>query len=259
MRGNFSRPGPGSAGRRRSRRGTSQISEREVGWCVGDCLAKVLAVTDATQLSSWSQRNRLSFLLALNLCLIGALAVVGLTAGSVSVLAAAGDTVADSVALLLGLIAVILRDRKPDHPNAQRPIGVVALINSAALLAMTGLVAVESIQRLHQHAAEVRGLPMLIVSVVTMLVLLAGAWILGASAATEDLHMRSVLLDTLADAAAAAGVAIAGAIIAATGRYQWLDPVIALVICTLILIASSHLVIKAVASLRGTDIDFDND
>jgi Co/Zn/Cd efflux system component len=95
---------------------------------------------------------------------------------------------------------------------------------------VTVLVAVESLRRLEQETAEVRDLPMVIVSVVTMLVLFAGVLVLGASAATEDLHTHSVLLDTLADAGAAAGVAIASAIIAATNRHQWLDPVIALVI-----------------------------
>lgn len=209
--------------------------------------------------SRWSQRARLSIVLILNVCLIGALVAVGVRAHSVGVLAAAGDTVADSVALMLGLLAVFLRDRNPDRPDAHRPIGVVALINSASLLVMTVLIAVESIRRLIEHTAEPRGLPMLIVSVVTMLVLLLGAWVLGASATTEDLHMRSVMIDTLADAGAAAGVAIAGAVIAATGRFQWLDPAIALLVCVLVTIASTHLVIKAVASLRGADVDFDGD
>jgi|GEM_PF-4096041 cobalt-zinc-cadmium efflux system protein len=36
--------------------------------------------------------------------------------------------------------------------------------------------------------------------------------------------MRSVLLDTLADGGAAAAVAVAGAIVAATQRFYWLDP-----------------------------------
>lgn len=75
---------------------------------------------------------------------------------------------------------------------------MVALINSASLRVMTVLVAVESIRRLIEHTAEPRGLPMPIVSLATMVVLLIGAWVLGASASTEDLHIRSVLIDTLA-------------------------------------------------------------
>lgn len=54
-------------------------------------------------------------------------------------------------------------------------------------------------------------------------------------------------------------MAVAGAVIAATGGFQWLDPVIALAVCVLVTIASTHLVIKAVAALRGADVDFDAD
>ena len=109
------------------------------------------------------------------------------------------------MALLLGLLAVYLRDRNPTRPDAHRPIGVVALINGASLLVLT------------------------------------------------------LLVDTLADAGAAAGVAVAGAVIAATGRYHWLDPAIALLVCVLVTVAATHVIAKAVASLRGVEVDFDDD
>ncbi|OBJ39260.1 hypothetical protein A5621_01580 [Mycobacterium colombiense] len=173
-----------------------------------------------------SQRRRLGIVLGLNISLITALVVVGLAAHSVGVIAAAGDTAADSVALVLGLIAVTVRDRTA-YAWRSVAIPVVALINGGALLVVAALIAAESIRRLARGVPEVRGLPVLIVSAVTMAVLLAGAWVLGASAANEDLYMRSVLLDTLADAAAAGAVAIAGAVIALTGRFFWLDSVLA--------------------------------
>jgi cobalt-zinc-cadmium efflux system protein len=100
---------------------------------------------------------------------------------------------------------------------------------------------------------------MVIVSVVTVVVMLAGAVVLGRSAADEDLHMRSVLLDALADAAAAAGIAIAGVVILATGSLFWLDPVLALAVSALIAVAAVQLVVKALAALRGQDIDFADD
>lgn len=206
----------------------------------------------------WSQRRRLSVVLVLNVGLIAALVVVGLASGSIGVLSAAGDTVADSVALVLGLAAVSIRDRHPDREVGTRAIGAVALVNAVGLLVVTGFVVAESVSRL-RSATTVQGLPMLVVSLVTMVVLLVGAWVLGASAGQEDVHMRSVLLDTLADAAAAAGVAVAGAIIALTHRYYWLDPALALVIAVLVAVAAGHLIVKAVASLRGEQVDFDDD
>ena len=207
----------------------------------------------------FSQSRRLAIVLALNLAVIGGLVTVGIIASSVGVLAAAGDTVADSLALALGLIAVALRDRDPDHPRADRPIAIVALINATILLAVTVGVTVEAIVRLGEGSPAVLGLPMAVVSLITLAVMIAGALVLGLSAHHEDIHMKSVLLDTLADAAAAAGVLVAGVVIWISGGLYWLDPVVALILAAVIGYAGLRLAIQAVAALRGADIDFDND
>jgi cobalt-zinc-cadmium efflux system protein len=197
--------------------------------------------------------------LALNAALIVGLVIAAVLANSVSVLAAAGDTVADCFALVLGLIAIALRDRDPDHPHAQRPIAIAALVNATLLLAVTVTVTVEAVARLREGSPPVEGLPMLIVSLVTVVVMLTGAFVLGRSAAGEDLHMRSVLIDALADAAAAAAIAVAGVIILATGGLYWLDPVLALAVALLVAIAAIQLIVKAISALRGKHVDFDDD
>lgn len=207
----------------------------------------------------FSQRRRLAIVLALNLALIGGLVTVGIAARSVSVLAAAGDTFADSVALALGLIAVTLRDRNPDGLGANRPIAVVAVINATLLIAVTVGVAIEAIMRLVDGSPAVLGLPMAAVALITLGVMIAGALVLGLSAHREDIHMKSVLIDTLADAAAAAGVLAAGVIIWISGGLYWLDPVVALILAVVIGSTGSRLALHAVAALRGADIDFDND
>jgi cobalt-zinc-cadmium efflux system protein len=207
----------------------------------------------------WSQRRRILIVLALNAALIAGLVVAGILAHSVSVLAAAGDTVADCLGLILGLVAIALRDRDPDHPRANRPIAIAALVNAVLLLAVTATVVIEAVSRLLAGSPPVEGAPMVVVSLVTMVVMLAGAMVLGRSAADEDLHMRSVLLDALADAAAAAAIAIAGAVILFTGAFFWLDPVLALAVSVLIAVAAVQLVVKAIAALRGEDVDFDDD
>ena len=205
-----------------------------------------------------SQQARLSIVLGLNVALIAGLVGAGLRAHSVGVIAAAGDTAADSAALVMGLIAVTVRDRTT-HPKRSLAIPIVALINAGALLIVSVVIAVESVRRLVGGVPEVHGLPVLVVSVVTMFVLLLGAWVLGASAADEDIHMRSVLLDTLADAVAAGAVATAGAVIAFTGRFFWLDPALALVIAVIVAVPAAALCRKAIAALGGEDVDFDDD
>jgi cobalt-zinc-cadmium efflux system protein len=206
-----------------------------------------------------SQSRRLAIVLTLNLALIGALVTVGIAASSVGVLAAAGDTLADAVALGLGLVAVALRDRNPDRPRASRPIGVVALLNAGILIVVTIGVTLEAIVRLGEGSPAVPGLPMAVVGMVTLAVMVAGAFVLGLSAHREDIHMKSVLLDTVADAAAAAGVLVAGTIIWLSGGLYWLDPVIALLLAAVVGYAGTRLAIQAIAALRGAEIDFDND
>ena len=190
--------------------------------------------------------------LALNLLMIAGLVLAGLTAHSLGVLAAAGDFAADSVALMLGLMAVALRDR-PSRPAGyrSRTTTIVALINGTALLAVTVLVIVAAVGRLRHGTPPVQGRPVLIVSAISTLVMLAGAAILGLGAGQEDLHMRSVLLDTLADGAAAAAVAVAGAIIAATHRFYWLDPALAAVIAVVIGVAAVKLLADGIREVRS--------
>jgi len=52
----------------------------------------------------------------------------------------------------------------------------------------------------------------------------AGAIVLGRSAADEDLHLRSVLLDALAAATSATAIAAAGVIILVTNDVCWFRP-----------------------------------
>ena len=81
--------------------------------------------------------------------------------------------------------------------------------------------------------------------------MLVAAQILGKDAGKEDLHMRSVLLDTIADAAAAAGVAISGATIYLSGRLYWLDSAVALVIGIVIGFGAFRLLRDVVSALRN--------
>jgi cobalt-zinc-cadmium efflux system protein len=195
-----------------------------------------------------SQRRRLSIVLALNVSMIAAAVIVGFTAHSLSVLAAGGDYVADSVALLLGIIAVTIRDRARGHSRAPT---IVALINASALLVVTALVLIEAVRRLVHGTPEVHGLPVLIVSTIGTVVLVAGALVLGRDAGREDLHMRSVLLDTVSDALTSAAVAVTGGIIFFAHGLYWLDPVVAIVISLVVGAGALRLLRDVVRALPG--------
>ena len=173
------------------------------------------------------QETRLSLVLLLNLAMIGGLVVVGLSSHSLGVLAAAGDYIADSAAIVLGLIAIYISRHPHGYPKAT---SIVALINSVFLLAVTLFVIFGAIERLIGHTPEIEALPVIIVSVIGAIVMIAGIFILGNDDSKEDLHMRSVVLDTISDAVASAAVAITGGIILATKGFYWLDSAVALII-----------------------------
>ena len=180
--------------------------------------------------------------LALNVVLVTGLVVVGLTAHSLGVLAAGADYIADAAAIGVSLLAIRLSTRPP---TPRRPHGypkataLAASINGGWLLILSLLVIAGALDRLATGAPHVDGLPVLIVSGVASIVMVVGVVILGGDVDADDdvggdLNTRAVLLDTAADAAAAAGVAITGGVILATGGFYWLDPTAALVIAIVV-------------------------
>jgi cobalt-zinc-cadmium efflux system protein len=180
-----------------------------------------------------SRVKRLTVVLLLNLGLITALVIAGLAAHSLAVLAAGADYLADAGAIGVSLLAIWLASRPPSrarphgYPNATN---IAALVNAGWLLVLNIAIAAAAIQRLAEGTRPVEGLPVLIVSGIAAAVMLAGALVLRGDPdgedddGEEDLNVKAVLLDTAADAAAAAGVAVSGAVILGAGGWYWLDP-----------------------------------
>jgi cobalt-zinc-cadmium efflux system protein len=176
-----------------------------------------------------SRDARLGLVLSINLALVAGLVVVGVLAHSLGVLAAAADYVGDAAGVALSLVALRL-SRDSRHARAT---SYAALFNASFLLVVCILVAGEGVNRLVSGSPEVHGLPVLIVSVVAAAAMLVCARILGPIDA-DDFNMRSVLLDALADAAAAAGVAVSGAIILIAEGVYWLDAAVAVLISAVV-------------------------
>jgi cobalt-zinc-cadmium efflux system protein len=174
--------------------------------------------------------TRLSLVLAINLSMVAGLVLVGLLSHSIGVLSSAADYVGDAAGVGLSLVALKMSRRGDGHPRAT---SFAALVNASLLLLITLVVAAEAVNRLVNGSPEVRGLPVLIVSVVAAGAMILCARILG-SIESDDFNMRSVMLDTVADAAAAIGVAISGAIILAAQGVYWVDAAVALAIAVVV-------------------------
>ena len=197
--------------------------------------------------SCMKQETRLILVLLLNVAMIAGLVIVGLTSHSLAVLAAGGDFIADSLAIALGLIAIRIKQLPNSYAKAT---SVVALINAFFLLIVTLVVVVTATQRLIGNTPEIKALPIVIVSIISAIAMLIGAFILGGDDDKDDLHMRSVMLDTISDAAASAAVAVTGGVILATGRYFWLDSLSALLIGLFIGYHALKLLREVIADLR---------
>jgi cation diffusion facilitator family transporter len=205
-----------------------------------------------------SRTRRLTVVLALNAGLVVGLVAVGVTAHSIAVLAEGGDYLLDAAGVGVALLAIWLaarpatRARPEGYPNATT---IAALVNAGWLLTLEVLVAAVALDRLVTRRVPVDGLAVLVVSSVAALVMLAGAFVLrgdedDADGKEKDLSVAAVLLDTVADAAAAAGVAAVGAIILVTGGWYWLDPAVALVIAVVVAYHALALLRKILRRLR---------
>ena len=209
-----------------------------------------------------TRSSRLLVALVLNLVLVVGLVAVGASAHSLGVLAAGADYLADAAAIGFAMLAIWLSNRPP---TARRPGGypranaIAALVNGGWLLVLSILIVASAGDRLITGTPPVHGLPVLIVSGIAAAAMIVAAVILGGdidgdddddAAADEALSLRAVLLDTAADAAAAAGVAVTGAVIFVTGRFDWLDPTVALVIAVAIGYQALLLVRRVFRALR---------
>ena len=191
--------------------------------------------------------------------------MVGITAHSLAVLAEGGDYLLDAAGVGVALFAIWLSARARRRPGARlfSDAGLwAALINAGWLLLLELLVMSGAIDRLIAGVRIVQGLPVLIVSAVAAVVMTGGALLLGGDRDDDDdgdsgdheerghlLSVQAILLDSAGDAAAAAGVAVAGGIIWAARGVYWLDPAVALAIAVVIGWHAIRLLVRVRAKL----------
>lgn len=199
-----------------------------------------------------SRTQRLLIVLVLNLALVAGLVIVGVTAHSLAVLAAGGDYLLDAAGVAVALLAIGL-SAGTGRAKQLKASSVAALVNAGWLLILELLVIIAAVDRLLHGSGEVHGLPVLIVSAIAALVMGAGALVLRGDDDEDeerDPSVAAVLLDTLADAAAAAGVAVTGAIILVRGGWYWLDSAVALVIALVVAYHALMLIRTVLQRLR---------
>jgi cobalt-zinc-cadmium efflux system protein len=161
--------------------------------------------------------------------------------------------VAILIALALGAVLIARRPATGARSFGWLRGGVLAAqANAAAVLALSLLLLAGSVARL-RSPAEVRGGLVLAVAGVAFLVNGGAALLLRHD---HDLATRSALLHLAGDAAASFVVAVAGGVIAVTGRYDALDPAASCLVAVLVLASGWRLLRQANAVLlEGTPHD----
>src|SRR5947199_10333094 len=182
------------------------------------------------------QRLILSIIATITFVLVEA--ITGYLSHSLVLMSDAGHNFADALALIFAWYGVWIA---PQPSTARRTFGyhlvatLAALVNSVSLVVIALLVSWEAIYRL-RYPEPVHSTPTIIVAVIAILMnTVISRWL--RSGARKDLNVRSAYVHVLADAIAAAGVVVAGLVIAFTGA-SIADPLVSVLIGILILWSS---------------------
>ncbi len=194
-------------------------------------------------------RRRLTAVMVLACAYMGAEIAGGLITNSLALLADAAHMLSDVGALGLSLFALWIAQRPP---TSRRTYGyyraeiLAALVNGAALVAISAFVFVEAYQRI-SAPPEVRGALVVGIAAGGLAVNLIGLRLLQ-EGREESLNVRGAWLHVLSDTLGSVGVIVAGSLIWAFG-WTWADPVASAAIGVLVLYSAWALLREAVAVL----------
>jgi len=164
--------------------------------------------------------------------------VFGVLSDSLALLTDAGHNLSDVLGLLLAWGAAALARKRP---SARRTYGfsratiIASLFSGLLLMGAVGAIGWEAVSRL-MEPAQPAGKTIMIVAAVGVVINTATA-LFFVSGKDHDLNIRGAFLHMAADAAVSLGVVASGALIFFLG-YNWIDPVISLVIAGVILLST---------------------
>ena len=206
-----------------------------------------------------SSQRRLAVAFGIAVVVLVLEVVGGLVSGSVALLADAAHVATDAAGVGLALFAVRMAARPATLERTfgwQRLEVLAAATNAALLLAVTGWVLYEAVQRLGQPADVETGV-MLGVAVAGMAANAVSLWVL-AGADRDSLNIRGAYLEVLADLLGSAAVVTAALVIRYTG-FDRADAVAAVLIALAVLPRTAKLLREAVdvlleATPKGVDL-----
>ena len=190
--------------------------------------------------------------IGLNALIVVGEVVFGVLGHSVALIADAGHNLSDVLGLCAAFAASQFGRRKP---SARFTYGLggtsilAALVNAVTLLVVTGALSWAAIQRIFAPEPIEADLVM-IVAGAAILINGLSAWLL-APGKDGDLNVKAAVAHLVADAAIAAGVVV-GALLIKLTAWQWIDPVLSLLINMTIIVGTWKILREAISlSLAG--------
>jgi cobalt-zinc-cadmium efflux system protein len=163
----------------------------------------------------------------------------------------------DAVALGLAAAAAWLATRPPSARHSYglgRAEIIAALANALFMLGVVGTLGAEALARLREPAA-VHGGGVMLIAGVGLVINGMVAWVLSRSEAS--LNVRAALLHVIGDLLGSVAALTAGAVIHFTG-WTPIDPILALVVCLLILVSTLRLLIESLhVVMEGVPLHLD--
>src|SRR2546430_6765255 len=163
--------------------------------------------------------RRLVLSILLTLAFVAGGAIAGYFAHSLALLSDASHNFADALALIISWYGIWIA-RKPSTQKrtfGYHRVGILAaLVNAVSLVVIALLIFWEAIARL-RNPETVHSTPMIVMALVAIAMnTIISLWLRGD--ATYDLNVRSAYMHMLGDAISAAGVVVAGLVVAFSGR-----------------------------------------
>ena len=201
---------------------------------------------------------RLTLAILINVAFVAAELSAGFHWRSSGLTADAGHNLGDVGGLVVSLLAVLMTRLPPTRRFSygfHKGTVLASLLNAVMLLAAVAFIVTECVGKL-LHPVIPPGLPIIVVAAIGIVVN-GGTALLLERGHSHDLNMKGAYLHMLADTLVSVGVVVSGALILLT-RWQWLDPIIGLVIAAIILVSSMGLLKESVIlALDGVPSELD--
>ena len=179
--------------------------------------------------------------IGLNIAFVAIEAFYGWKVNSLALLADAGHNLSDVIGLVLAWGGALAGKLRPDARHTygwKRASILAAFINALLLLVAMGSLVWEAVHRL-QSPEPIQGVTIMVVAGVGIVVNTVTA-LMFMRGRDSDLNIRGAFLHMAADAVVSAGVVVAGGL-ALWFRWDWLDPVVSLLIAAVIVLGTWNL------------------